>query len=101
MTVVGRELDAITLRYASSAANFLRVAIPMYPGWHATLKGSELSILSADDAFMAVEVPPGSGDVRLAYWPRLFWLGSAVSAVALIAAVAALTYQKARGPSSA
>ena len=73
----------------------------MYPGWHATLKGGELSIWSVDDAFMAVEVPPGSGDVRLAYSPRLFWLGTAVSAAALIAAVAAVIYQKARGPSSA
>ena len=44
-------------------------------------------------------VPPGQGDVRLTYTPRVFWLGAAVSVLAVLAA--ALAYQKARGPSSA
>jgi hypothetical protein len=98
VTVIERDNDGLTLRYTSATPNLLRVAIPIYPGWHASLDGRQLTLLTVDGAFTGVLVPAGEGDVQLAYTPRLVWAGAIVSLVALLAA--ALLYQKARGPSS-
>jgi hypothetical protein len=84
-TVALKGLDWIVVHYVSATPNLLRVAIPAYPGWQATLNGAELPIVRADVAFMGVVVPPGEGDVRLSYSPRVFALGASVSALAILA----------------
>ncbi|MBV9598178.1 MAG: YfhO family protein [Chloroflexi bacterium] len=90
VSVVQREADGVMLRYTSARPNLLRVAIPWYPGWHATLDGRELTLVTVDEAFIGIEVPPGDGELRLAYAPRLFWVGAFLSAIALL--VAAVVY---------
>jgi uncharacterized membrane protein YfhO len=94
VTVVARDEDGLTLHYASPTANLLRVAIPAYPGWHASLDDRDLALVTVDAAFTGVLVPAGEGDVQLAYTPRLFVAGALVSAIALLAAV--LVYVKPR-----
>jgi membrane protein YfhO len=96
--VASRGLDWLTLQYASSTSNLLRIAIPIYPGWQATRDGVPLPLVRVDGAFIGVVVPPGEGEVRLRYTPRLFWLGAAISGLTFVVLLAA--YQKARGPSS-
>jgi hypothetical protein len=99
VTVEHRGLDGVDLHYTANTTNLLRVALPMYPGWQATLDDTPLAVARVDGAFMGVIVPPGEGDVQLRYVPRLFWPGAIVSLLALL--VVAVAYQKARGPSSA
>jgi hypothetical protein len=86
-TVVTRSEASLTVRYASAVPNLLRVAIPAFPGWHARLNGNDVPLLTVDHAFIGVLVPPGQGDIVLAYTPRLFWLGAAISALALLVAL--------------
>ena len=60
VSVLLSEPKAVTLRYASVTPNLLRVAIPIYPGWQATLgDGQELSLVTVDAAFIGVLVPAG------------------------------------------
>src|SRR5204863_9807412 len=88
--VQDRKADAVTFAYQAKSPQLLRVAIASYPGWHATLNGTELPLRKVDRAFMGVVVPPGQGEVRLAYSPRYFWQAAAVSALAVLASVVVL-----------
>jgi hypothetical protein len=83
--------DWLLLRYRTSTPNLLRLAMPIYPGWHADQDGRELTTVPVDHAFLGVVVPPGQGDIRVWYAPRYFWLGAAVSMVALIGTLLGLT----------
>jgi hypothetical protein len=95
-TVIDRGEDHLTIHYRStSAANLLRVAIPTYPGWHATLNGADLTILTVDHAFVGVVLPAGEGDITLSYTSRYFFLGTLVSSIAVFITGAALVR---RGP---
>jgi hypothetical protein len=98
VTVIAHDEDGLTLSYASATPNLLRVAIPAYPGWHATLDGRELALFTVDETFTGIEVPAGQHEVQFEYVPRVFGAGALVSLVALLSAV--VVYQKARGPSS-
>jgi membrane protein YfhO len=90
LTVTARGIDSLTLRYASKTQNLIRVAIPLYPGWHANLATAELPVRRVDHAFIGVVVPPGTGDVRLSYAPRLFWPGALISGLMLLALALAM-----------
>jgi hypothetical protein len=99
VSVVSEDADALTLHYTAGSPSLLRVAIPAYPGWHAMLDGAEEPILTVDHAFTGVVVPPGEGDLRLFYEPRLFWVGALVSAMATLAVVRALVFVSKKRPS--
>ncbi len=82
-SVIARGEDEVVLHYRSSTPNVLRVAIPSYPGWRASLGDTELPLVPVDYAFTGVVVPPGEGDIRLMYAPRLFLPSVAISILAL------------------
>ncbi len=86
-----RAEDVLVLHYRSPTPNLLRMALPIYPGWHAEHDSQELTTLPVDHAFIGVVVPAGEGDIRLWYAPRYFWLGAAASIVAFIAVLFGLT----------
>jgi Bacterial membrane protein YfhO len=88
--VVERGDDYLILRYQAAGSNLMRIAIPIFPGWHASRDGVELPTLTVDHAFIGVLLPPGGGDVRVWYAPRYFWLGAVVSALALVGALGVL-----------
>ncbi|MBV9133250.1 MAG: YfhO family protein [Chloroflexi bacterium] len=89
VTVTDHGLDWLTLRYTTRSQGLVRVAIPMYPGWEASLDDAQLPVLRADHAFIGIVVPPGTGEVRLTYTPRLSWLGALISGLMLLATVGA------------
>jgi hypothetical protein len=88
VSVVARSDAGLTLHYAARTPSLLRVAIPYYPGWHASLDGEELTLMTVDAAFLGIVVPAGEGTVQLEYTPRLFPLGALVSVLALLGAAA-------------
>jgi Bacterial membrane protein YfhO len=87
VTIVDRGADHLSLHYRSSSANLLRLAIPWFPGWHATLDGVELPLVRVDHAFIGLIVPAGQGDVHLFYMSRWFAPGAAISALGWLAAI--------------
>jgi hypothetical protein len=95
VTVLERGADYLILRYRSATpTNLLRVAIPAYPGWRAELGPAELPLVTLDRAFTGIVVPAGEGDIRLHYVPRYFVLGATISALALLACVAAFRWPR-------
>jgi hypothetical protein len=96
VSVVERGLDSVTLDYTADAAGLIRVAIPLYPGWTATLNGTALPLLRVDRAFTGLVVPAGQGEVRMQYRPRWFWLGASISGLAAAAVAAILCADGAR-----
>ncbi len=88
-TVTDRGEDQVTIHYRStSAANLLRVAIPTFPGWHATLDGADLPILTVDHALQGIVVPAGEGNIILSYTSRYFFLGAVISSIAALITLA-------------
>ncbi|MBV9546101.1 MAG: YfhO family protein [Chloroflexi bacterium] len=92
--VVDQNEDSLTIRYRATSSNMLRIALPAFPGWHAILDSRELPVQIVDYAFMGVVVPPGAGDIRLAYTPRNFVAGALISVVALVAAIACVVVRR-------
>ena len=54
-----------------------------YPGWSATVDGEPAELLLANDAFKAIELPPGTHEVRFTFTSRRMWIGLAVSLATL------------------
>jgi hypothetical protein len=90
LTITERRPDQLTLTYQTASPNLLRVAIPWFPGWHASVDGRELPMLKVDRAFIGVVVPPGEGEIRLRYQPRFFVWSAATSLLTLLVTVGIL-----------
>jgi hypothetical protein len=71
--------DRGTLDVATKAAAVLVVADTDYPGWEATVDGKATTILRANGAFRAVEVPAGTHRVEFAFHPSFARSGLFVS----------------------
>ena len=89
-TVIQRGDDTLVVHVRTASPGLLRVAIPFYPGWSASLTGVPLQVLSVDRALLGVVVPAGEGDLQVHYVPRLFGLGAAISGLALLAVLGVL-----------
>jgi uncharacterized membrane protein YfhO len=55
-----------------------------YPGWQAFVDGELAKLWRANYLFRAVAVPAGEHEITIAYQPKVFYGGVAVSSVALI-----------------
>jgi hypothetical protein len=86
-TVLERDPTAarLSIHYRAALPGVLRVAIPSYPGWRATLNGVDLPTLTVDAAFIGVVIPAGEADLQLWYAPTYFYPAAALSALTLIA----------------
>ncbi|MGE5646748.1 MAG: YfhO family protein [Acidobacteriota bacterium] len=84
------------IRYRSSSKALLRIAIPYYPGWRATVKGIPLDIVRADHAFLGVVVPPGDNELLLSFRPTWFASSAAVSLVTAAVILAMLFWRRLR-----
>ncbi len=61
-----------------------------YPGWQAFIDGKPVPILLANDAFKAVEIPPGTHYARFVYRPVRVYAGVAVTLSSCILALFAM-----------
>jgi len=78
--------DRVRLETEASGAGYVVLVDGYDPGWSATVDGRQAPVLRANVAFRAVAVPAGRHAVELAYRPRAFTAGLAISAAALLAA---------------
>ena len=56
-----------------------------HPWWRATIDGVETPLHRADYAFRAIDIPQGTHQVKLEYWPRSFSWGLALSLLSILA----------------
>jgi uncharacterized membrane protein YfhO len=68
-----------------------------YPGWQATVDGSEVPILRAEPYFRAVPVEAGRHRVEFAYRPLSLRLGSALSGLSMLVGLVVLALGGMRG----
>ncbi len=91
-SVVWHDERGYRIRYRAASKSLLRVASPFFPGWKASLAGVQLPVVEADYALAGIILPAGEGEVALRYEPTWFGLGAALSAAAVLAALARLAW---------
>ncbi len=80
----------VALTVTSDAPGYLVLTDAYYPGWVATVDGSETPIQRADVMFRAVSIPAGTSEVVFEYRPAWLPLAPLIGAAAWIVAVIAL-----------
>ena len=72
----------------------IMTTIPKAPGWHITLDGQPVKPALVADYFIAIKTTPGRHTVTWRYTPPLWWLGVAISSVALLGLIFSFARQK-------
>lgn len=88
----------LVIQVDACAKGVLVIPDAYFPGWTAKLDGQTTELLRADYLFRAVIVPEGKHTVELSYLPRSAIIGSAISLLALLALLIALTDLRAAKP---
>ena len=85
--VVSTRRDGTRLRLHATMATdgWVVISEPAWRGWQALERGHHRKLVRADHAFLALHLTRGEHDLLLAYRPRSFVLGGAISAAAAIA----------------
>lgn len=92
-SIIGHDAGSYAIRYSSPSKSLLRVAVPFYPGWQASLaNGESCTIVPVDHALMGVIVPAGEHELRLAFHSNRFAAGAALSLLFLVGSLAAAVY---------
>lgn len=97
--IVGHDEQTLRIHCRTASESMLRIAVPYYPGWHATSGGSELKVMRADHAFLGLLVPAGEREIRLEFRPNYFGWGAALSlaGMAAIGVLLVLSRRRAAG----
>ncbi len=88
--------ERISVQAALSAPGWLVMGEWSYPGWQVFVDGRRQTVYRADYALRAVPLAAGTHQVVFRYRPASFYLGSAVSAVALLLCAGALVARRVR-----
>lgn len=78
-SVVRYGLNRIELHVQAPVSGWLFLSDVYYPGWRASVDGRPASVLRANYTFRAVSVPAGEHTVEMAFVPRTWTLGLALS----------------------
>jgi Bacterial membrane protein YfhO len=74
----------VVIHTRATGPRLLVLSDTYYPGWTATMDGSDTPILPANFAFRAVSIPAGTHAVEFRYRPRSFRWGLSGTAVGLL-----------------
>jgi uncharacterized membrane protein YfhO len=81
-TIVRDDPEAVDIDVDARTPSLVVLADHWYPGWVATVNGTQVPILQANHALRAVEVPAGRSLIRYEYRPTSIRLGLILSAAA-------------------
>ncbi|HEY6389654.1 MAG TPA: YfhO family protein, partial [Bryobacteraceae bacterium] len=70
--------------YRTSKPALLKISIPYFPGWTASIAGRQYEILRVDHALMGVVVPAGQNGLVLHYRSNKFRLAATLSGITLV-----------------
>jgi hypothetical protein len=85
--ITSKGINGHRLRVESNEPSILVVSQMYYPGWKATVDGSEVPVYPVDLSLTGILVPGGSHDVRLFFQPASFKIGLALSLVSVVIVV--------------
>jgi hypothetical protein len=89
VSVTSYEPEQIVLDVSAGSPGWVVIADTWYPGWQATVDGDPTRVTRANLMLRAVPVEAGRHRVELAYRPRSWLAGTAVSLVSLVALLVA------------
>ncbi len=95
--IESHEATRWVIRTHSETPALLVLAENAYPGWEATIDGRPAETAIAYTSLRAVCVPAGEHIVGGVFAPRLYWLGGAVSGLALLFVLAAVVVLRRSG----
>jgi len=82
-TVLSYNEDAYRIRYHAASPALLRLSVPYYPGWRATVDGKQLPIVRVDLALMGVVVPAGDRELQFSFHSDSFRIGVLITLASL------------------
>lgn len=82
--VVSFAPERIVLRATAEDDGVLRVALPHYPGWGATVDGEVVEILRTYGALSGIPISAGEHIIELVYDPLTFRIGAVLSLVTAV-----------------
>ena len=85
--VIEYSSNSAVLEVSTDKQALLVAAENWYPGWVATIDGTEVPILKANYIQRAVAVPKGTHTVRFEYRPASFMIGAAVSGLTALSII--------------
>jgi len=97
---IGHMTDMVMeVRTSSASDAFLVTSDTWYPGWQATVDGAPASIFRANYALRGVRIPAGRHLIRFEYRPKMFYLGTAISVISVLAlaGILAVPFVKSKG----
>ncbi len=92
--VLAHEPTRWQIRTRSDAPALHVLAENAFPGWRVTIDGRSAAPLTAYTAIRAVCVPAGEHLIEWRFQPTLYWLGAALTLLALLALLACSRFQK-------
>ncbi|MBI4832837.1 MAG: YfhO family protein [Candidatus Lindowbacteria bacterium] len=97
--VVSYRPDRVEIDAKLDADGFVVLLDTNYPGWKATVDGSETKIMPANYLFRAVSVPKGSHEVIFSYRPRSLSFGLALFGAGVVLGLLLITnpFSRAKG----
>ena len=90
--ITNTNANGLTIRTQSSEPGVLVVSQTYYPGWKATVDGTQTDVLQADVTLTGVSVPAGTHEVRLVFQPLTFRIGLGITIFSTILLLALLVY---------
>ncbi len=90
--VVGESADHIHLQVTRDQPGWVVGMQSYFPGWQAKVNGIPTSIIRANYAFQAIQVPGGTSDVELVYRPASVRHGIIISAMSAVGFLTALAW---------
>lgn len=76
--------NSVTVTPQSDQAGYVFLSDAYYPGWNVYVDGTQSTLLRANYAFRAVEVPAGRHVVEFRYEPWSFRIGALISGISLM-----------------
>ncbi len=99
-SVLAEAPDEVDVQASMARPGFLLLLDSYFPGWAATVNGSNVPILKADYNFRAVAVPSGKSVVRFVYRPASFRAGGEMflAGLTVLAVIFIGSFRAARRP---
>lgn len=82
--IISSTANKISLESSSQESGYLVIADVWYPEWRAYVDGKSVPVLRANYLFKAIPVANGEHEITVVYQPKTFYLGAALSLVAII-----------------
>jgi hypothetical protein len=86
-SIVWHDEQGYRIRYKAASPSLLRLSVPYFPGWHATVNDTECAVVRADHALTGIIVPAGENELTVRFRSNYFGAGAAISVTALLLVV--------------